>query len=135
SLDDVFTVLDAAVAHERGHFLQERRRAVVVIADDEAANHRSLHEDRPEIGPGYLLRRIVFRDQPAQGNAGTTIQQLQHRVEDGVAHVLEIDVDAPRARGPQPCAEIVRLVIDARVEPELADDIPAFLIRTGHTHR
>ena len=62
---------------------------------------------------------VVLRDQPADGDARERVEQREHRVPHGTADVLEIDVDAVRARGGEAFGEIRRPVIDRGVEPQL----------------
>ena len=63
TVDDVFAVFDPPVADERSHLLHERRRPIVVVADDEAFDHRALNEQRPEIRTVRELRRVVLRNE------------------------------------------------------------------------
>ena len=48
------------------------------------------------------LGGVVGRDQAADRHAGEIVQQRQHRLEHRAADVLEIDVDALRARRLEP---------------------------------
>src|SRR5262249_4757241 len=135
AVDDVLAVFDPAGAHERRHLLQKRRTAVGMVADDEAANHRAVHEQRPQVRSARHLRRVVFGDQPAQRNACAAIQALHDRGQHRAADVLEVDVDAIGTRGLQRGLQIVGLVVEARVEPELVDDVPALLRGSGDANR
>src|SRR5439155_19094685 len=73
----------------------------------------------------------VLRDEPAERDAREGIQELDDRFGDVAADVLEVDVDSLRTRGPQRGEHIVGLVVDARVEAELADDVVALVLRAG----
>src|SRR2546427_89123 len=135
TVDDVLAVLDSSVTDERHHLLQERREAIVVIADDEPADHRAVHEQRTQIGPAGILRDVVLRDHSAERNACELVQQSQHRGKDGAADVFEIHVNALRARIAQRVDEVVGLVVHARVEPELVDNVAALLCRSRDADR
>src|SRR5439155_21053173 len=67
-VDDILAIPDSSVADERLHLLQERREAIVMVADDEAADHRSVHEQRPQVRAAGILREVVLGDHPAEWN-------------------------------------------------------------------
>ncbi len=85
-------------------------------------------------GPRGGLGGVVIGDEAAQRDARVPVQQLEHRRLDGAANVLEIHVDTPRTGRREVVAERGALVVDARVEPELVDDVRAFVRRAGHAH-
>src|SRR5262249_59977639 len=94
AVDDVLAVLDPFVAYVRRHFLEERRRAIRVITDDEALNHRAIHEQRQQVRSLRRLGRVVFGYESAQRDARATVEEARHGLEHRTADVLEVDVDA-----------------------------------------
>ena len=140
AVDDVLAVLDAAVADQRADLGQEIRLLAGEVEHDEAAERQSFdqdlaHEQRDAIDATRQFGRIVMRDQPADGHAGERVEERQDRVEDGTADVLEVDVDSLRAGGLERLGEIRPAVVDAGVEPELVDDVAAFLLAAGDADR
>ena len=103
---DVLAILDPALLDPLRHVAHEIGEACGEIGDDEAADGEALGQDVAQqqlrrFGPGRQFGRVVLRDQPAHRNARERIEQRQHRIEHRAADILEIDVDAFRARGLQ----------------------------------
>ncbi|KOT02711.1 hypothetical protein DM50_3748 [Burkholderia mallei] len=132
-VDDVLARLHLALRDPFAHILQEGRINVrVVIEDDEALHPDPLaqharREQRQAVRAARQLAVVVVSDQPAHRHARMIVQQRQHRVEHRAADVLEIHVDAVRARGGELFREIGIVVIDARVEAERPGHIAALV--------
>ena len=91
-----------------------------------------LGQDRPrQRGGSQLARRhlggVVGRDLAADRHAGEIVEQRKHRLEHRAADILEIDVDALRARRLEPRRQIAAAMVDAGVEAELLDHVAALL--------
>ena len=86
------------------------------------------------IGASRQLGHVVLRDQAAHRDAREIVEQREHRVPHRAAHVLEIDVDAARAGCSQLLGEILRAVVDRRVEAQRVDEIAALVAAAGDAH-
>jgi hypothetical protein len=78
---------------------------------------RRLRSTENMSGPGIGVGDAVLGDQPAYRNASKIVEQRPHRLPDGATHVLEIDIDADRARGFESADEVARAMIHAGVKP------------------
>src|SRR6202022_1311954 len=95
------------------------------------ARGRARSRSEPSPGP----RSIVLSDQAADRHARKIVKQGQYRLPNRPADVLEIDVDAVRARGSELSWKIDGAVIDRRVEAELVFPVRAFLRPAGDADR
>src|SRR5262249_39113762 len=75
--------------------------------------------------------RVVFGDETADHDAREAIHHRQQRIEQRAADVLEVHVDATRARSAQSAGQVIRPVIDAIIEAKLADDVVALGLAAG----
>jgi hypothetical protein len=60
--------------------------------------------------------RVVLRDEPAHEHARKGVEQRQNRLPYGAADVLEINVDAVRARGCQLLRAVRRAMVDRGIK-------------------
>ena len=86
---------------------------------------------RLKFGDGGILRGVVGRDQAADGHAAVDLQPVADRDHDVAADVLEIQVDAVRGQPVQRLADVLVLVVDGGVEPELLGQPAAFVGAAG----
>ncbi len=103
---DVLAVLDLALLDPLRDVALEVAVLGGEVRHDEAADGEPLGQDRAKhlrhaVARLGQLGRAVLRDQPAHRNARKRIEQREHRVPHRPADILEIDVDAFRARGLQ----------------------------------
>src|SRR5262249_11345671 len=71
---------------------------------------------------------VVLRDRAAQADAGEEVEVGEHGIADRAADVVEVDIDAVRARRLDGGGKVrLRLVVDAGIEPQLVLDVGALL--------
>src|SRR4030095_10936990 len=128
--------LDPAGLEPASYLGEELRIEAQVVGDDEALHVHAIADHgeeraRPRIG----ALEVVLGDHAAEGDAGEGIDLAQDHVEEGAAHVLEIDVDALGAGFAERPEHVPRrLVVDGGVRPELARDIGALVVGARGTH-
>ena len=98
-------------------FGEELRVAGHVVGDDEPLHQHAVADHGEEVaGPGLGHLEVVLRDHAAEGDAREGVHKAQHRVHQGAAHVLEVDVDAVRAGAAERLVEVApRVVVDGLV--------------------
>ena len=107
--------------------------AVPHIQRIESLHRRRLGQQIDVVGRTRVLAGEVTRDDTAQNNSRLGRKPAQHGIEDLTADVVVIDVDAFGAVLLELSTQIVLLVVDARVEPEVLHHRAAFLRATGDT--
>src|SRR5690606_15918584 len=106
-----------------------------VVEHDETF-HARLTEDQVEVvlRPRNRSGGVVAGDATAEHHPGAGGDARQAQIENLAADVVEVDVDAVRARAVEGLAHVDVLVVDGCVEAELAGE-PAALVRaTGNAH-
>ncbi len=136
-LPDLDLVLLDPIAHRDGEFAPAR---TVVLHRDETLHGDALaqqyaFQQAQSIGPRGQGDGVVRGDEPAHRDTGFGVQQWQDSVENGTPYVLEIDVDALRARRGEACGQIGTTAIDAMVEAQRIDHVPAFVLPAIPTTR
>ena len=91
--------------------------------DDELAGHAG--------GPRRRRRAVVLRDRPAADDPPVRAHQRQHRLEHAAADVVEVDVDALRARLGEVLAQLLAAVVHGRLEPEVTLEHAVLLVRAA----
>src|SRR5439155_11047629 len=106
-----------------------------LFAGDDRGNRGPAGENRWQVGARRRVGGVVLRNHPAQRDARATIDQPQHDRQYRTPHVLEVHVDAGGTGRAECRDEIVRLVVDARVETKSVDRVTALFGRTGDADR
>src|SRR5690606_25832893 len=102
--------------------------AVGPVENDEALHLQALRQHTSEVPRARRWRRCVVRgDQSAERDAAKGVHQRQDGIENLSADVLEVDIDALRARRLEVGRQIARLVVNGSIEPEFVDQILALL--------
>src|SRR5260370_42329575 len=70
-------------------------------------------------------------DEPAQRDAGSSVEDLQHRSQNGSADILKVIVCTGRPRRFQRRHQVLVLIVDTLIEPELVNDVTAFRPGSG----
>ena len=114
--------------------------AVEVVRDDEALHLDLLHQEhahqlRAAIRARRQARGVVLRDQAAQRDARVRVEQRHDRIPHRAADVLEVHVDALRARVLEQLRHARVAMIDAGVEAELLHGVVALLLAAGDADR
>ena len=107
------------------------------VVDDVEAFHPAAHGDEVEVvgrARGFLLG-VVHRDGAAQNDTRAHVQSPEHLVEDPATDVIEIDVDPLWTGFLERFAEPVVLVVDARIEAEVLDDVAALFVAARDPNR
>jgi hypothetical protein len=124
TVHDVLTITNAAVGNAGSDLVRE---FVVVLLPskfgvDEPAQRQALRQDpahgRQPIGAVTGPRTVVLGDETADRNACVGIERWQHRLPNGVADILEINVDAVWTGRRQLGWKIGRAVIDGGIEAQ-----------------
>src|SRR5262249_7208488 len=91
-------------------------------------------ESRHAAGSAAGRARVVLGDGATADDATADVHQKQRRLQDVAPDVVEVDVDALRARRGERAREVRGLVVDRRVEAELLGQPRALVVRPGETH-
>src|SRR5690606_10954944 len=106
---------------------------VIEIHHHKALEIEALGDDEPGDATGTVrLRAIVLRDGAAAGDAAVELHVEKTGLQHVAADIVEIDVDAFRARSAQRLAELAGLVVDRSVEAELLLEEAALLLAAGN---
>src|SRR5581483_1166457 len=130
-LHNGLAVFELVLRKAAGERLECLAVALFPVEDDHSLHSDPVDEHRAHVAIGVRLRRVVFGDEAAHHDARAHPHQLQHRIEDFAAHVLEMHVHAIGAGLRERLLQSPRLVVDAGVEAELVDDVAAFLRTAG----
>ena len=122
-------VLQLSRLHPAGERADRLGSARHVIEHDEAF-HPSALDDEVEVvlRSRRRLGRVVVRDPAAKHNPPAHRETSQRRVEDVAADVVEENVDPFGAQLLQPRLNVLRLVVDRRIEAGFVGQPAAFLL-------
>ena len=87
------------------------------------------------VGALRQFRRVIVRDESADGHARERVQKRHDSPQDLTADIFKIHVDALWARSLQLRREIGRAMVNTRIEPEFADDKIALLLPARDPYR
>jgi len=130
-VDDVFPIFEATCPDPLARFAQEIGLLGGKIRDNEPAQKETLAQHREHVGTRHRPLRVVLRDEATDRYSRKIIEVRPHRLLNGAADVLKIDVDPLRAGTLELFGEVGRAVIDASIEAQLAGDEMALLGSTG----
>ena len=116
---------------QRGEGLVE---AAPLVERIEPLHQCRLGEEVDVVGRSGVLTGQIAGDHSAQHDAGLGRQASEHGVQNGPAHVVEVDVDSLGAVRLQRRGQVVLAVVDARVEPEILHHRAALVRTAGDTH-
>src|SRR5882762_8760495 len=130
AIDNIDHGLDLALGDPARQPRLDLGPAVVEIHDDEAFHAQPLGDDEAwhRHRPGRGLLDVVLRNVAATDDAAAQVHQRKGSVEHGSAGIVEIDVDAAGTRRRQRAAHAARLVVDGRIEAELAREPVALVL-------
>ena len=115
-LGHVLAVGELALGEPAAEALQALGEAMDVVVDQEPLEPRAEDDQEAEVARRELrLGEVVLRDLPADRDAGAEREPPEDRLGERAADVVEVDVDAVRARLLQPRVDVVALVVDADV--------------------
>ena len=137
-LNDIFDVLDLSSTEPLGHLLLKLSIArAVVVEDDEslyadATLQECRHDLRRAISALGRFRVVVVRDQSAQRDARTWIEQPQNGVKHYAADTLKVHVNSIRTGLRQLLLQLWTPMVDALIEPELLHRVAALFRAAGN---
>ena len=103
-----------------------------VVVDQEPFEPRAEDDQEAEVARRELrLGEVVLRDLPADRDARAEGEPPEDRLGERAADVVEVDVDAVRARLLQPSVDVVALVVDPDVVAVEAGEVGDLLGRPG----
>src|SRR5579859_5553874 len=105
--------------------------AVLPVEDDHALHAQAIDEDRAPVAHAVRIGRVVVGDGAADHDPAEKIHAREREIQDLAADVVEVDVDAFRARILELLAQTAGLVVDAGIEAELFLHVAAFLAAAG----
>src|SRR6516165_9958827 len=122
TVDDVLPVLQRAAPDQRGSHRPVFAPALPLVADDESLDFNALAHGCHEIGTRARLDVVIFGDHSTHDHAGEIVEPRKHRLLDGPADILEINVDPVRASAVEGGAQIRDAMVDRCIETELSLD-------------
>src|SRR5918994_903359 len=128
-LVDLRPVLEFALRHPLPQLAGHLREPMPVVERQEPLHRRPAVDELEVVGrSGRTPVLVVDRDRAAQHHPGVHRQAVEHRTEDGPAHVVEVDVDPVRAQLLQSRVQVVGAVVDGAVEPQVVEEPPRLVV-------
>src|ERR687898_35384 len=128
-LVDVGPVLELAVRHPLPQPAGHLREPIPVVERQEPLHRRPAVDELEVVGrSGRTPLLVVDRDRAAQHHPSVHRQAIEHRIEDGPAHVVEVDVDPVRAQLLQARVQVVGPVVDGAIEPKVVEEPPRLVV-------
>src|SRR5437660_6994549 len=88
---------------------------------------------RRAVAPLGELVEVVPGDEAAQRHPRPDVEQRQHRAENRATDILEIHIDTLGAGSREAPGQLGLMVIEALIEPQRLERVPALLAAAGHT--
>ena len=123
ALDDVFPVLQPALADPAGAVAEEVTEPVGVVENDEPLDEGAVDQQRPEVRPRRGRRGVVLGDEAAERDPRVLVDEPKNRGEHTTPDVFKIDVDTSGTGLLQGLDEILGLVVHAGIEAQLLHDM------------